>query len=763
MMNQYDYLHFALDFSIFGISLRHHSGLVHSLNSHTMKRTLITSALVMVQIVIAIGQASITLTFTALFGGSHHPIDSIYVMNLNRGGSTTLTGGDTVLLLEEWTAVPGEISRVKELHLLQNYPNPFTAETTVSFFLPKEERLTISVFDLYGRVHLKQSGVYRPGLHQFAFFPGMEHCYLFSAESRTLRQVIKMVHSGTSGSGSCRLEYKGVTSEESTSKQAMLPLIPWVPGDTLRMVAYGNAGAGIILHDVRDDAPTLSKLYTMQFFQGLPCVGYPVVYDKNGNAYSTVRIGSKCWTRENLRATKTFSHTNNNIPLVTSATTWGAATGAARCWYNNDSAAYAAFYGALYNYRAGSLPRLCPDGWDQPTNDDYMEMISTLGGVTMAGGMLKSAGTLYWNSPNTGATNISGFSALPGGIRDGSTGGFASMGNIGAFWTSTSHSTTEGNTIGVFHNAVFVLTAVNNKNFGYSVRCIHDLSPEADFMAGTTTPYLMDTVLFTDLSSGNPVSWLWDFGDGTTSTMQHPKKIYLAPGSYTVKLIVTNPYNQDTLIKAVYINTIKIPDIDGNQYDGVRIGSQYWLRQNLRTTRLYDGSMIPLAAGATAWANATVPVRCFFNNDSVSYAQIYGALYNWKAVESTKLCPAGWHVPSDMEFQAMEMYLGMSSADANSIGFRGTDEGGKLKQAGTSHWSSPNTGATNASGFTGLPGGSRFTTGTYSSSVGESAGNWSSTPDGVQAWHRVLNHDDSKVYRGKVNKETGQYVRCLKN
>ncbi len=136
-------------------------------------------------------------------------------------------------------------------------------------------------------------------------------------------------------------------------------------------------------------------------------------------------------------------------------------------------------------------------------------------------------------------------------------------------------------------------------------------------------------------------------------------------------------------------------DYDGNAYDTVMIGTQVWLKENLRVTHYNNGDLIPNITGNTEWAATATGARCYYNNDSASYDPVYGVLYNWYAVsDSRHLCPAGWHVSGNAEWQAAENYLG---GDVIA--------GGKMKEEGTLHWLSPNTGATNASRFTGLPGG----------------------------------------------------------
>jgi uncharacterized protein (TIGR02145 family) len=186
-----------------------------------------------------------------------------------------------------------------------------------------------------------------------------------------------------------------------------------------------------------------------------------------------------------------------------------------------------------------------------------------------------------------------------------------------------------------------------------------------------------------------------------------------------IRIISTIGNDSSDITIDVYLNRVR--DIDGNYYKVVKIGSQIWMAENLKTTHYSDGTIIPLLEDSVSWINLdyTSKAYCYYNN-RVEYSDIYGALYNWAAAmngtSSSNLnpsgvqgvCPDGWHLPSDSEWKELEMYLGMSQIEANKSGNRGTVEGGKLKSSGYTYWESPNTGATNSSGFTALPSGTQW-------------------------------------------------------
>jgi uncharacterized protein (TIGR02145 family) len=165
----------------------------------------------------------------------------------------------------------------------------------------------------------------------------------------------------------------------------------------------------------------------------------------------------------------------------------------------------------------------------------------------------------------------------------------------------------------------------------------------------------------------------------------------------------------------------------------------------------------------TEWSGLSTGAYCEYDNNPANVST-YGRLYNWYAVDDSRgLAPDGWHVPSDDEWKQLEMYLGMSQIEADAIGSRGTDECGKLKEAGTTHWNSPNTGATNESSFSALPGGDRHYDG-YFSGMGNSATFWSSTGyDGYTAWYRHLHYSISQVGRNFTIKRHGFSVRCVRD
>jgi uncharacterized protein (TIGR02145 family) len=208
-----------------------------------------------------------------------------------------------------------------------------------------------------------------------------------------------------------------------------------------------------------------------------------------------------------------------------------------------------------------------------------------------------------------------------------------------------------------------------------------------------------------------------------------------------------------------------VTDIDGNKYLTVMIGNQEWMAENLKTTRYADGFSIPNITNNTAWVNQFNDAWCnFLNNET--YGQIYGKLYNGFAVNNPRnLCPTNWHVPSDEEWQQLELLLGTNGTDVDQFGFIGNSAnvGGQMKAINL--WLSPNIGATNSSGFSGLPGGHRDNfSGEFNFLY--SYGFWWSSNEDIQAydaWSRSLSYNNNGYKRSLNIQSSGFSVRCVKD
>lgn len=197
--------------------------------------------------------------------------------------------------------------------------------------------------------------------------------------------------------------------------------------------------------------------------------GYSNLVDIEGNEYNTIQIGSQIWMAENLRTT-TYND-GTPIPNVTEFADWQALTSGAYAWYDNDEATNKNLYGALYNAYAVDTGKLAPEGWHIPTDEEWEILADYLGGYSVAGGKLKEKGTNNWNAPNSDATNVVGFTALPGGFRDG---GFIGLGVNAQWWTSTETSPTEARYRWVAYDHGTLAGLSYLKRNGFSIRCVKD-------------------------------------------------------------------------------------------------------------------------------------------------------------------------------------------------------------------------------------------------------------------------------------------------
>ena len=275
----------------------------------------------------------------------------------------------------------------------------------------------------------------------------------------------------------------------------------------------------------------------------------------------------------------------------------------------------------------------------------------------------------------------------------------------------------------------------------------------AQYSSNVTQGIAPLTVQFTDETSGNPISWLWDFGDGFTSQLQNPTHIYQDTGSYTVSLIINDGSSTDTSIMSNFITVQEalhcgqITDYDGNSYNTIKIGDQCWMKENLKTTSNSAGNSI------TRYCYDNITTNC----------DTYGGLYDWNTIMDGSssssanpsgvqgICPTGWHLPSDAEWSKLiDFHGGWNVA------------GGKLKETGTTHWNSPNNEATNSSGFSALPGG--WYNGSVFNTLNYYCYWWSSTQNSPShAWFLNLYHSSGNISHYFNNKTFGYSVRCIKD
>jgi uncharacterized protein (TIGR02145 family) len=222
-----------------------------------------------------------------------------------------------------------------------------------------------------------------------------------------------------------------------------------------------------------------------------------------------------------------------------------------------------------------------------------------------------------------------------------------------------------------------------------------------------------------------------------------------------------------------------ISDYDGNTYSTIQLGDQWWMVNNLKTTRFADGTEIPLVESNASWEALGYEEKayCYYNNSTNNEARIYGALYTWAAAmngatgslsnpsEVQGVCPDGWHLPSDAEWKELEMFLGMSQDTADAFGYRGANIGSKIASSpdGWLDGYLDSNSAFGSSGFNAKPGGGRRYDGTFGHK-GDNANFWTATEySNVRAWGRHIYSSYSSVHRYRNAKSDGFSVRCVKD
>jgi uncharacterized protein (TIGR02145 family) len=275
---------------------------------------------------------------------------------------------------------------------------------------------------------------------------------------------------------------------------------------------------------------------------------------------------------------------------------------------------------------------------------------------------------------------------------------------------------------------------------------------------GSYTSAQSVTLTCSDNTGGSGCSRTYYTKDGTTpatSSSVYSSAISISATTTLKFFSVDNKGNQETVKTETYTFSSggsTVTDIDGNVYNTVTIGAQVWMKENLKVTKYRDGTVI---GTTTADISAeTSPKYQWACNGAESNVATYGRLYTWHAAtDSRAVCPTGWHLPTDAEWTMLTDYLGGESV-----------AGGKMKEAGITHWNSPNTGADNSSGFSALPSGYRAYYGGFYSA--NHLGRWWSATEyysSSSAWFRNLSYNYGYADRASSNKGNGFSVRCARD
>ncbi len=401
------------------------------------------------------------ISFTG--SGAATTVGTVKVDNLTSGATVTLNGSDVLHLIPA-LGIDAQSNNNKSLHL---YPNPMEEQSMFDFITSETGNSIISIVDLTGQTIYQINEELSPGAYKFRISGIQRGMYLVKVTGNNFYYSTKLI-SLCNLPGETRIELvSSVADSEGNQLKSTAATIdmPYTDGNII--MYKGTAGQ---FSTVVTDVPTGSKTTSFTF---LGCT------DSDGNHYATIRIGTgkapaQTWMAENLNV-------GTLIPVNQPQTN----NGITEKYCYNDYDYNCSIYGGLYQWNEMmqyadtiGVKGICPDGWHIPTIDDWAVMITYLGGTEVAGGKLKETGTSSWLSPNVGATNECGFSAIPAGWFDSVfANAFTDIGGLTYFWTSLSKSGffMDYYYLELSYNWYFVAVLKNPPPAdGYSVRCIAD-------------------------------------------------------------------------------------------------------------------------------------------------------------------------------------------------------------------------------------------------------------------------------------------------
>ena len=368
------------------------------------------------------------ISFTG--SGQSTTIDSIQVKNLTQGTVLSLDGDDVLNLVETIgiNTLTANESKVKI------YPNPMVESTFIEFVNSKTELVCLKIFNETGILIAKQSTSVQQGSQRFKISGLNAGVYTVNVSAADWKYAAKLI-SLRKSAGNTAIEYQvtdeGPSPENATKSTKDLVQMQYNDGEMILCKGFAGNYARVLTL-----LPTQSQTLNYEFI---------LCSDEDGNNYAVVTIGTQTWMAENLNYT-----TSNS-------------------WTYDDDPAYGDIYGRLYTWDAALTA--CPSGWSLPSDEEWDNLVDFLGGSDVAGGKIKEAGTTHWGSPNTGATNSSGFTALPGGNRL-SSGIFNSPGSYGNWLSSTEYSGTELWFRYLYYGSSQVGRHDCPKAYGLSVRCL---------------------------------------------------------------------------------------------------------------------------------------------------------------------------------------------------------------------------------------------------------------------------------------------------
>lgn len=801
-----------------------------------MKKILFIFLIVLSGVTTIFSQSNVTLTFSCqtIDSGYLQPY-SITIDNLTRNWSETIYYPDTVYTLMVGTNVPDYPTSIG----MQTSPNPFDGTTQVRIQSEKTEKVKIRLTDMVGRQCAEFSGLLYEGGNLFSISLTTPQTYVLSVQSSSEIRSLKMENVGRTGAN--RITYEGL--DKGIKPSVLLKSIStheFELGDAMQYTLYTYLSDTLLAQQTVtqiqnvDDTIIATFPVTQDFLNLSSCpvksirtneIGFgnrvTHIQDFDGNQYPVVQIGEQCWIKENLRATSYADGT----PIALSSDPNNEGNTTPNYSFPNNDQSNVSLYGLLYNWAAAmhgttgssSVPSgiqgICPSGWHVPSMDECWSFdlphpqspsLYSINGVDLAD-------TLGWayssvvNTPgnNLNLNNTSGFGIRPAGVITTFPVGF---GQRACFWMSDDKNNDEAVYCYLAHNQSSMSNSGFSKAHRLSIRCMRDDShakviTDTVIIVSTTSVEVRGIVTSEDdnivtnrgtyIKPSNP-PLLFDEGNGTgvfhsainglSIGVPYSARCYASNSSITnwsygdyIHFAIPHPLETQPCP-----NASTMTDYDGNVYNTVQIGSQCWMKENLRTKHYSEGTSLTL--GET---NSTDIAYYYYPNNDSNNVSTYGYLYNWNAVMNGAsssnnnpsgvqgICPIGWHVPSANEWRLLINYVSTQSdyvlgddhsniakALADSIGW----------DINPSSWNiiGNNLNLNNTTGFGVRPAGSfSSSSGTpyYFHGLSSSGSYWSSSNssttkssyfkiDNTKAYIRDLNQD---------NRDCGFSVRCVKD
>lgn len=466
--------------------------------------------------------------------GATEDVEIVEIYDLTQESSIIVNGNDIV----NFQVISSNIKPHYQNTLFNSgiliYPNPTNNNCSLEFIQNSQGLCQLSIVDILGKSVFSKSDILSSGIHTYEISGLRTGLYFVQVNTPDDNYSVKLISRNTENNCiSAELKSsQSLTIENTSMKNSKTEIeFEFMIGDLILFKATSGIYSTVYVTEINEDM-------TIEF-EFIQCT------DADNNNYAIVPIGANIWMYENL-ATTTYLNTDI-IPNTTAPLEWSELVEGAYVWYDNNIA-NKDIYGALYNWYAVETQQLCPEGWHVPEESEWSELINFAGGVLIAGGKLKQTTTDLWTSPNLGATNEFGFSALPGGERL-SDGSFVNINNNGIWWTSSDEEP-EAIMEKMFYDSESTENNSAEKTMGYSVRCILDCDDPIVEMAESADIChdISNFVVNPQASNYSSLIWTTD-GDGSFSDNTELNPIYsfgsddYTTGSVTLTLTASPLYS----------------------------------------------------------------------------------------------------------------------------------------------------------------------------------------------------------------------------